>query len=350
MSKKVIAAVIIVSVFFGVLFNVLFGRFIAAQVSMMPIFNRWNIIQPQAPIIIERRQEVRVTDGGDLLQAAAESKSRLSFVFYVKDGQWTEAGSAINITSAGSFLTSVETFKTPGAQYYVMSSDGLTAPIIKTAVHKTTGIMFFQASLENVAVATFGQSEALVSGERIFYMANSSQPNVVRFKASFVSRSQNDTSGQRFNSDVLSRSFLPQDAGVMAGQAVINLRGEIVGIWAQDKIVSSDVLKQITGAYLSGIENFAAMTYGFSYNFIGPAEAQELNLTLGSRVLEVRTGTPAFKSGLLTNDIIVKLNNTAITQDEQLEELLQRIKPGEKAQFEVIRKSQRLTLEILAEN
>ncbi len=341
MNKKSIAAIILFSVFAGMLVNVLFGRWLTAKLSLLPVLNRWKIIQPQTPIIIERREEVRVSDSGDVSQAAQEAKSRISAVFKKDHGQLVLAGTAVNLTQDGTFASAEPTFAATGVEYIVMLSDGRFAGITKTLLNRETGVVFFSAPLTNVSVAAFGVSESLAPGERIFFLNASTRSHLSRFEGSFVTQAQNDPADLPFNADEPTRTFFVQHSGLLTpGEAVVNLKAETVGMWNGERLVSADVLKQLTAIYLSNQGNLPMPAYGFTYKPVVEIQKNALALPLGAQVVEIKPNAKAAKAGLLAGDIIVKVNGNAVTEDEVLEEFLQRMKPGENATFDVVRKGQ----------
>src|SRR5476649_2835008 len=103
MSKLQITKIVILSVLITFALNILVGRFFTAKISTWPVLNRLKILSPQAPIVINNHETFRVSDSGDAVAAANDIKSKLSSVVLVNGSNLTYLGTALNLTSDGSF-------------------------------------------------------------------------------------------------------------------------------------------------------------------------------------------------------------------------------------------------------
>src|SRR5258708_34748091 len=165
MSKIKVFNIIFFTILLSLFFNILFGRFLTAKISTWPPLNRWKIISPQTPIVITNTQEVRYSDGADVVAAVNAVKSKISTVVIGSGGSLTVVGGAVNLTSEGAFVTSANIFSTLGETYSVILNDGRSAKITATTIDPATGLVFFRAPLNNVSVAALGTSETLFNGE-----------------------------------------------------------------------------------------------------------------------------------------------------------------------------------------
>src|SRR5580704_17610360 len=105
MSKKQAFGIIIIAVLASWLFNVSLGRSLTAKLSTWPLLNQWKILSLQSPIVINKRQTVRVSDSGDIAAAASDMKSKISSIALVNASSTSFLGTAVNLTSDGSFVT-----------------------------------------------------------------------------------------------------------------------------------------------------------------------------------------------------------------------------------------------------
>ena len=106
--------IILISVVLALILNILLGRWLTAQISTIPALNRWKLLSPQAPIVINNREEIRISDSGDILQAIQDAKSKISSVVILQKGQMNLVGGAINLTGEGVFVTAGLTFAPAG--------------------------------------------------------------------------------------------------------------------------------------------------------------------------------------------------------------------------------------------
>src|SRR6185295_4907898 len=117
MSKLKILSLILITIILALLANVFFGRVITAKISTLPVLNKFKLLSPQAPIVITQREEIRVSDSGDAVQAMESVRSKISSVIAVTDKKFTFAGTAVNVTSDGVFITTKSVVGTLKPEY-----------------------------------------------------------------------------------------------------------------------------------------------------------------------------------------------------------------------------------------
>ncbi len=346
MTKKDLFKTVTLSVVVTFVIVILFSRYITAAVSTIPLLNRWRILAPQAPIVITQRQEIRVNNTQDLQDAENTAKSRISAVVVVDNGSTAITGNAINVTSDGTFLTTTNVFAQQNSTYFIVLNDGRSAKITTKVTDPATGMVFFKAALDNVPVANFGSSKDLQPGDKLVFLAASAKDNTPRFLTSFVTVSQNDVENRQFETDRSWRQFGAQGvAPLVNGHAVVNMKGEVVGMWDSD-IVSSDVIRHALDLYFSGKTQITRPSYGFSYTMITKNQSALLGLPEGAEVKNV-VG-PAAVAGLKIGDVITTVGDSKITENNLLEEALEQYKPGDVLKLTVARNKQNLTLNLTA--
>ncbi|MCL5667256.1 MAG: S1C family serine protease [Patescibacteria group bacterium] len=350
MGKKQFAYVIILSVALSVLANVFFGRLLAVKVSTIPILNRWKILSPQAPIVINTREEVRSGDGSDVLQTINTTKSKISSVIFAEAGQVRILGAAVNLTSDGAFLTAKPVTAGMKMENLIIKlDDGRTAPVAAVALDPATNLEILKANISNVPVAGIGSSKDLAVGQKIIFLAGSFLDHSPEFQNSFVAFGQQDDYGQVKNSDQPSRTFNAQSTGpLVLGEPVLNSNGEVVGIWDGTGIVSGDVAKDLVNLYLGSQGNIMRPAFGFKYKNISSVEAGLTGVPAGARVADVLASGPAHKAGLQVNDIITAVDGNNIGPGSLLELLLQAHKPGDAVKITITRGQDILDLTITA--
>lgn len=336
MQKKSVLYSIICSVILALVLNIFFGRVLSAKISTLPVLNKWNLISPQTPIVINNRETIRVSDSGDLLQAVNAAKPRLSAVVMVKDTEVTQVGTAANITSDGLFVTASSTFASPGQNYSVQLPDGTVGAVSQLISDNATGLVFFKANLNSVPTTVFGSSQDLMSGEKILFLAATMENFQIRFAGSFVTRGQHDVQSVKYDADKPSRSFGVQSANFLeAGETLVNLKGELIGIWNGSAIISSDVLRQSVNLLLADGSKISRPVYGFTYTYTTDAEQKILDVPAGVRVLSVvKQKVPSL---LEENDLITAINGSSVNEENPMEVQLAKYKTGESVTFTLIR-------------
>jgi serine protease Do len=153
------------------------------------------------------------------------------------------------------------------------------------------------------------------------------------------------------------KHLLQTDASINPGNSggpLINLNGDVIGI---NTAVSSQAqgigfaipTSTIQGVLTSLINNVTipkepAPYIGANVGNIDDTLVQDLQLsnTDGALVAGVPIGGPAFKAGLKTNDVIVGFNGTAIKTNQELIDLIQKSKVGDKVTLNIIRDGKKM--------
>lgn len=344
MSKKKITVIILLTIILTLLANVFVGRWLSAKISTLAVLNKFKILSPEAPIVINNQQVVRTSDSTDLLQAANSAKSRISTVAIVdSQGNVTTVGSAVNVTSDGIFVTGSPTFAQQGQKYFVALSNGNTAAISSTTLDTATGLVFFRAPASGVTPANLGNSSTLLPGEKILFLSNSLQSFMPHFFASSVTQGETDVQDKVFDADKPSRSFGAQAVSqLVSGQAVVDSSGQIVGIWNGNSVVSATVLSQAISLYLANPQKLGWPNYGFTYSIITKTQSSLSGFPQGALVQTIKSKISTLQAG----DIITSVNGTGISETNMLENELQKYKAGDNVNFAIIRNKQQLNISV----
>jgi hypothetical protein len=266
MSKKQLFGIIFLAVLAGWLFNFFAGNYFLAKFSTWPALNRWKILSPQAPIVINNHDTIRVSDSGDSVAAINDVKSKIGSIALVNGTSAVFTGTAINLTSDGSFVTAAGSFKNKAVgTYYVILDDGTSGKITQQTSDSATSLIFFKAALSSVPVVNLAASGDVSVGDRILFVQDSLQKFYAKTLSASVEFSQKDVEGQIFLSDYPGRSFgAAANGSLVPGEALVNTNGDITGIWNGSGIVSSDVLKQAMALYFNNSQKIQRPSFGFS--------------------------------------------------------------------------------------
>lgn len=316
------------------------------KISTLPLLNKWKIISPQGSIVINNREEIRVNDGKDILDAINSVKSKISTIVIKEDRNIIPVGVAVNLASEGIFIAPANIFSNENLDFYIILSDGRSALVEKKVLDTATNLAVFKAKISNVPLAIIGDSKEIKPGEKIILFSNSILADAPKTIISFAAFSQAYVQGQVFEADSPARSFGIQEVKttIQPGEALVNTKGEVVGIWdGINSIVSSDVLKQAINLYFGNSEKIIRPFFGFSFQIISKSESELLKIPEGALVKEVkrsiRSGDkfPAQAAGFLEKDIIVSVDGQNISEKNSIEEIFQKYKPGDKIKFSIFR-------------
>jgi serine protease Do len=348
-GKKAIYFLIFAAVAVSLFLNALFGRFIAVKISTWPLLNRWKLISPQAPIVINTRQEVRVSDTGDVQQVINSARPKISLLVSNASGQPAVLGAAINLTADGYFVTSKSAADAQKAQnLFIKLDDGRLGRVGTTTLDSATGAVILKTDLSGVPVAGLADSKNLLAGERLVFLAPGLQDFSSVFEAGYVTKPQPE-GGEVRDADAPSRAFGVQVSPTPpAGQAVVDSSGDIAGLWDGNSVISSDVIKNLSAVFLGNKGNINRPVYGFKYKAQSAVEAKVLGAAEGARIVFVSPLGPAGEAGLLADDVIISWNGSDVRGNTDLEELLQQNKPGDAISLKISRGKTNLTLNLNA--
>jgi|GEM_PF-860502 len=360
MSKRRALLLVIVAVALSLVAEVLIGGWLSARLSTWPVLRRFNLFKPEAPIVITNQQTVRVSDTQDAIDAANKAKSRLSAVAVVgQNNQLVITGSAVNVTADGYFLTAAQSFATKGGTYFVILNSGDALPITGLFNDPETNLVFFRANAESLSVAPFADSSALVPGQKVILLTSGASSFKARFAESWVSVSQNDNSAV-FSSNRPGRTFGLQSAGLLPvavpGAAIVTLDGEVAGLWdGTGGVISSDVANAAVSSFFANSNHVTRPTFGFYYRLVSKAESSALAVPQGAVLAKpdsltpaVIASSPAAAAGFQEGDYIIQVGDTKIDENTSLEQVLEKVKPGDLVPFTVVRNKQTLILNLTA--
>jgi serine protease Do len=349
MSKKTNVSIVIFAVIISLIIQIFLGPWLSAKLSTLPLLRRFDVLRPDAPIVITKKEVVHTSDSGDVLDAIAKFKNRISTVAIIfPDGKFQSMGTAINLTSDGWFLADSGSVAVQDLQFSVVLSDGRTGSVTKIVNDRVTSLVFLKAELSDVPVVNFGASKDMAAGEKALFVSSSSQLHAVRFQQSFVTVGQGDLGDQIRNADFPRRTFGTQELkSIELGSGIFNTNGELIGMFDNTLVLSSDVIRATVDKFLSSNQTLVRPHFGFSYQVIGEAKSKATKLPMGALVssLEDTTKTnPAVLAGLKPGDIIIKVGNSVIEPSVDPEQILEKAVVGQPLTLQIYRAGQEISL------
>jgi len=156
------------------------------------------------------------------------------------------------------------------------------------------------------------------------------------------------------------QDYIQTDAPINPGNsggALVNLRGELVGINAA--IVSPSggnigigfaVPTDIAHTVMTQLVAHGSVdrgTLGIDAQSLNPdlAKALHLDRNQGAVITQVQAGSPAEKTGLKTGDVVISVNGKAITDEQELHNAIGLLPVGETVKLTVLRDGEQKTFE-----
>ena len=209
----------------------------------------------------------------------------------------------------------------------------------------------------NLPVAELGDSDSLEVGELAVAIGNPLGLEFQRTVTSGIISGLNRS--VTVDGRVVIENLIQTDASINPGNSggpLLNGKGQVIGINTA-KITSGEglgfaipinavkvIVDQIieTGSYKTvfvGITGVSVVEYQSRLGV-------KLSTDDGIVVLEVQNGSPAFKAGVLSGDILTKIDNIELSDMTQLKKALYDYKQGDKATLTIIRNMKETKLEI----
>jgi S1-C subfamily serine protease len=320
--------------------NLFFGRFLLAHISTWPLLNRFKLLSPQAPIVINNREEIRLTDSGQINDAVNSAKSKISSLVFSDKTGYHMLGAAVNLTSDGIFVYGGEIL--PKGENWLVLADQRTIQVKETAEDPATGLVFLKVNLNNIPTAPLADTKKFLSGEKLIYFNNNTDQTWQAWP-DYLVKQENDRDETVAYAGKVSRSL--QTANLSSrtkGKVVLDIKGEVAGLVVGEKIIPADAVKVALNLFMAGRKNILRPDFDFTYSESLPTAGINLpNSQNGPVILSAGKNSP-----LRAADIITQVNGKTLGQDLYLEEILEEFKPGDAVNFKISRQGKILDLTI----
>lgn len=351
MTKLKVSIIVLVAAFIALAVQVLFGNFISARLATLPIVRSLDLYNPRAPIVVNNKETVRVSDANDAIETTNSVKSKLALVVYYEgtgaDARVIPSGGALSWTSDGYFVTSSQALAVANKTYAVILNNGDIFPITASYKDTASNLVLISTDAKGQSTVDTVESKELRPAQKMLLVVNAPAPNQTTYLESYVRSGVNNVVGQIFNSDKAQRSISIQSVGPLTpGQAVFNLNDRLVGMWDGTMVMSADAIRVFTTNFFRDNRKVIRPSFGFSYKHLSSSEARAVQLTAGAQVTEVTKNSPADTAGLVKRDIVTSVNNQKVNDETLLETLLAATVPGDVVTFGVTRNNEQIIVQV----
>ena len=298
------------------------------------------------------------------ISTGSRSNSLMEF-FYGDTGgaekQIVGSGSGVIISSDGYIITNNHVIK--GARKLdvtLNNKESYQAEVI--GVDESTDIALLKIQKDGLPYMAFGDSDHLSVGEWVLAVGNPFNLTST-VTAGIVSAKARDINIMNNNKRI--ESFIQTDAAVNPGNsggALVNTRGNLIGIntaissqtgsyIGYSFAVPSNIAKKVIEDILE-FGNVQRAYLGINYEELNSAKATEFGVesTEGVLITRVLDQGAAQEAGLLTNDIIVKMDNVKIANFSDLQGYLGSKRPGDEVEVMILRNEVVKTLTLKLKN
>ncbi|MGE5392326.1 MAG: S1C family serine protease [Candidatus Saccharibacteria bacterium] len=327
MTKKQWASIVIVALIVGTAGSIFCTRFLIPYLSTFRPLGFLRNLQTTTPIIINRREEVRLDDGVNITDVVKQAEPATITLYSGKArADLKPAGSGVILTSDGVIMTTREAAGN-GADLRVMLNDGRIYPALLRALDPKSSLAVITIEARDLPVYQLADAQALEIGQKILALGTGSQEFTRNFASGLVTSTVANSASL---SQVLATSQMTETLGTDAvmtssftGGPVIDLQGRLIGLVSDStgKILTSEAIQGALSSYLSQ-GKIVRPFWGIRYFDLSKSLAALIGQPqAGALVAGFEDGSPAAKAGLSANDLIVKVNGLDVTPAQSLERL-----------------------------
>ncbi|MEZ4422892.1 MAG: trypsin-like peptidase domain-containing protein [Gemmatimonadota bacterium] len=255
--------------------------------------------------------------------------------------------------------------------------DGRVQSATLVGADPTTDVAVIRVDGSSYPFLAFGSSDEVRVGEWVLAVGNPGfgggntldytvTAGIVSAKGRPLQLLQNELQNDpRYNQDGQGswaiEDFIQTDAVINPGNSggpMVDLRGQVVGInsaiasrtgyyQGYGFAVPIDLARRVAEDLIE-YGTIRRPWIGISMQSVDQVVADGLGLprVSGARVTDVRSGGPAARAGLRSEDVITKLDGTDIAQPGQLQNLIARHRPGDEVELEYYRAGERRQVDV----
>jgi serine protease Do len=276
-------------------------------------------------------------------------------------------GSGVIYDSQGHILTNDHVVT--GAQKLLVSlPDGRTFKAKLVGEDPNTDLAVLQINGKNLPVAQLGDSHQLQIGDWVVAIGNAlaltGGPTVSAGVVSALGRTIQEPGGTFTQSGPYLFDLIQTDAPINPGNSggpLVNLNGQVIGIntlvagQAEPGVqaqgigfaIAINTAKPIADTLVASGKVIHPYL-GFQYIPLNPSISVQLGIqqTQGAVISSIDPGSPADQAGLQIQDVITAIDNTPLTGDSALAQIINEHKPGDVLTLSVLRGNQKLSVKL----
>lgn len=371
MKRKLIKIILLIALIFflGGVGGFVFDRFFVPYLGSCRLFSGYDIFQGAGKntTIIKETERVVVKDDNSANELASSGAQSVVDVISKTETEG-KLGTGTVLTNDGVIVTHKSNVFEEIADYQIVVSSGTVYKANLVGIDIFSELAFLKVEGVNLPAIPFANSDDVIIGKKVIALGSSVGKDQVSITEAIFS-DYDDTfnlAGINFSSSeklegVFRSNFSGNDKYI--GGPVINFSGELVAITsfieADNKKeyfqIPSNKVKRAMNEVFAGNADKAAKL-GVYYISISESVSilRDLSVSHGAMVyspsglqgLAIIAKSPAEKSGIKINDIILSVNGEEINLENSLSSLINKYKVGDKIELAVLRAGKEIKLEV----
>jgi len=383
-TLKIIGIIVFLFIMSGIS-SIIIEHYVFSKISSYPIFSRSQFMKKlsENTTIINRTEEIIVKEDSSVNKVASQSSaSVVNIISYSEQKSpgfqkktsslliplMEKSGTGIIATSDGLIVTYRGAILENAAKYVISLSNGSVVDAQLVGLDDFSNLAYLKIESTNLTTISFSNSQDTFAGKKVIAIGNSLGEYQNRYTAGVLNQIDRtfNISGTTLSSSeklegIFESDFINEQKYI--GSPVIDYNGELVGIIgsltidSQEKfftISSNTIKKSLDLLNSNGFQSRPKLgiyyipitkTYAIIHNL--PKDKGALVYSSSEKQgLAVISGSPAEKSGIMINDIILSINDQEINLDNPLSNILSQYRKGDQIKLRIFRNQQETTLEV----
>jgi serine protease Do len=350
-NKKIYIIIIIIAVVSGSLGGLVIDRFLLPFLSSINGLSFLSSLKSDAPIIINRREEIHYNDGANTIELAKEASKYVYDIYVTRNKETKFAGLGVTLTNDGIMAVSRDSID-KATEIFAVSSSGNTFRASIKSVDTRSNLALISIAVSNTSVPTFSDAFDLKSGQKIIAIGPLARFLEREFSSGFVihplslKNGKNTISSSDLYEEKITSTFQATDEYL--GAPMINLDGRLVAlVLGKDNIFPAEYLQGILRGYLQN-QKISHLYFGIEYTLYSSFQGEVNGMKQsGVMVNRVEVGSASQKAGLKAGDVIIKIDgqNLASTSFERILNTSDK----DKYNFTIVRDTEELNIDVTLE-
>ncbi len=324
MKRKQLVYFVIIAFLVGTAGSIFFNRIIFPKLAAVRGFSWVSKLSSSAPIIITRREEVRLNEGVNLIELTKQAQTIVVSIHSQSNQKFL--GNGIVITSDGTIFTTKDVVG-KDSQVNVVTNDGSVLTGLVRALDPKSPLAVITVQGKDMPVAQFSEAGLMQTAQRVIALGKTNEEFTREFATGMVTKTlSNNVDSDRVLSTETFENTITTDAGLTSnfiGGPLVNLQGLVIGmvVGPAGQILPAEAIDGAVKAYLSN-GKISRPIVGIKYNMLTKSAAKMRGLnSAAAHVVEVSANSSAVKAGIQIGDYILKVNGQDVGASS-LEQLL----------------------------
>lgn len=339
-----IVLILVIPMVIGFLSGVLGFLILGVNILNLPFLSQYNLgstSNVNRQIVIDQPRNVVVQQDLQLVQLQNNLLPALVNIYPAikSDEAYLSSqilGQGFVLTADGWIVTTADVIKDLKIKYKVVGYQGKEYDLSNFVQDKATGLIFGKINASNLTVAAIGSSKDVKFGQTVVVISQRGKISLAHI--SKIGYEFKTEASLRQSSESLDKNIfldIPIDSS-FNGSVVSDLKGHIVGVIGEDRIIMTDCFSNIINQVLSG-SKISRAELGVEYIDLAQVEGMSSTGDKGALITVDPGKYSAVNGKIQKGDIIKKVNDIELNAYVGLSEAINMYRTGDKIELQFLR-------------